>query len=309
MSNKPNLIKELREKTGAGILDCKNALLENNNDIIQSIDWLRKKGLSTASKKSNRIAAEGLVAVNVLNERSGVIIEVNSETDFVSRNNIFQDFVKNCSIIASKSNYNLDELLASSYLNTGKSVKEELIEKIAAIGENLNIRRLVSLEISNPGFIVSYVHNTVSNNLGKIGVLVAFETEIQNNEVKDFGKHIAMHIAATNPLSVNIEGLDPLIIKNEKQILLEQTISSGKPSDIAEKIVEGRIKKFYQENILNEQIFVVDGKTKINSLLNDFSKKYGKDIKILGFKKIVLGEGIEVEQKDFASEVAATVKK
>ncbi len=305
MNLNANLIKELREKSGAGILDCKNALLQNDNDVDKSIDWLRKKGLSVAAKKSGRVAAEGLVGVHISNNQA-CLIEINSETDFVSRNEHFQRFVNDCSKIALTSNGNLESLLKSKFIEDGNTVEDELTKNIATIGENLNIRRIEKITLDEPGLIVSYVHNSVSENLGKIGVILSLKSNAEQNSLDKIGKKIAMHIAASNPISLNLDSLDPKIIDKEKKVLIEQAISSGKPKDIAEKIVEGRVRKFCEEVVLLEQTFVIDGKSKIKDVLKQYSNKLGTEVSIDTFKMLILGQGIEVEEKDFAAEVAAT---
>ena len=305
MSLNANLIKELREKSGAGMVDCKNALLQNDNNVEKSIDWLRKKGLSVAAKKSGRVAAEGLVGVNI-NNNQACLIEINSETDFVSRNEQFQKFVSDCSKIAVTTNGDLKNLLKSKFINSDNTVEDELTKNVATIGENLNIRRIEKIDLDEPGIIISYVHNSVSENLGKIGVILSLKSNANKNSLENIGKKIAMHIAASNPISLNLESLDPKIIDKEKQVLIEQAISSGKSKEIAEKMVEGRIRKFCEEVVLLEQTFVIDGKSKIKDILKQHSTELGADISIDNFKMLILGQGIEVEEKDFAAEVAAT---
>ena len=305
MSLNANLIKELREKSGAGIVDCKNALLQNDNDIDKSIDWLRKKGLSVAAKKSGRVAAEGLVGVHIDNNQA-CLIEINSETDFVSRNEQFQKFVNDCSKIAITTDGVLDSLLKSKFIESDNTVEDELTKNIATIGENLNIRRIEKITLDGPGSIISYVHNSVSENLGKIAVILSLKSNANQNSLENIGKKIAMHIAASNPISLNMDGLDPKIVNKEKQVLIEQAISSGKPKEIAEKMVEGRIRKFCDEVVLLEQTFVIDGKTKIKDVLKQYSSELGTEVSIGSFKMLILGQGIEVEEKDFAAEVAAT---
>ena len=306
MSLNASLIKELREKSGAGIVDCKNALSENNNNIEKSIDWLRKKGLSVAAKKSGRVAAEGLVGLNIEGDEA-CLIEVNSETDFVSRNEKFQKFVNDCSKIALQSDGNVENFLKLNYINSASTVQEELTKNIATIGENLNIRRIERVSLNEPGLIVSYVHNSVVGNLGKIAVVVALKSNGSKEKLYDIGKKIAMHIAASNPISLDLESLDPNVIEKEKQVLIEQAISSGKPKEIAEKMVQGRIKKFCEEIVLLEQNFVIDGKTKIKDVLKQSFQDLEDEVSISSFKILILGQGIEVEEKDFAAEVAATV--
>ena len=305
MSLNANLIKELREKSGAGIVDCKNALMQNGNDIDKSIDWLRKKGLSVAAKKSGRVAAEGLVGVHI-NNNEACLIEINSETDFVSRNELFQKFVNDCSKIASTTDGGLDSLLKSKFIESDNTVEDELTKNIATIGENLKIRRIEKITLDGPGVIVSYVHNSVSENLGKIAVILSLKSNANQNSLEIIGKKIAMHIAASNPISLNLDDLDPKIVNKEKQVLIEQAISSGKPQDIAEKMVEGRIRKFCEEVVLLEQTFVIDGKSKIKDLLKQYSSELKAEVSIDSFKILILGQGIEVEEKDFAAEVAAT---
>ena len=305
MSLNANLIKELREKSGAGIVDCKNALMQNENDIDKSIDWLRKKGLSVAAKKSGRVAAEGLVGVHIHNNQA-CLIEINSETDFVSRNEQFQKFVNDCSKIATTTDGDLDSLLKSKFIESDNTVEDELTKNIATIGENLNIRRIEKITLDGRGAIVSYVHNSVSENLGKIAVILSLKSNANQNSLEKIGKKIAMHIAASNPISLNLDGLDPKIVNKEKQDLIEQAILSGKPKDIAEKMVEGRIRKFCDEVVLLEQTFVIDGKTKIKDVLKQYSSEIGTEVSIDSFKMLILGQGIEVEEKDFAAEVAAT---
>ena len=246
MSLNANLIKELREKSGAGIVDCKNALLQNDNNVEKSIDWLRKKGLSVAAKKSGRVAAEGLVGVNITNNQA-CLIEINSETDFVSRNEQFQKFVSDCSKIAVTTNGDLKNLLKSKFINSDNTVEDELTKNVATIGENLNIRRIEKINLDEPGIIVSYVHNSVSENLGKIGVILSLKSNADKSSLENIGKKIAMHIAASNPISLNLESLDPKIIDKEKQVLIEQAISSGKSKEIAEKMAKGRIRKFQKK--------------------------------------------------------------
>ena len=307
MSLNANLIRELREKSGAGIVDCKNALSQNDNDVDKSIDWLRKKGLSVAAKKSGRVAADGLVGVHIDNNKA-CLIEINSETDFVSRNEQFQKFVSDCSKIALNADGDLNSLLKSKFLDAENTVEDELTKNIATIGENLNIRRIEKITLDGPGLIVSYVHNSVSENLGKIAVILSLKSNADQKSLGDIGKQIAMHIAASNPISLNLDNLDPKIVDKEKQVLIEQAISSGKPKDIAEKMVEGRIRKFCEDVVLLEQTFVIDGKTKIKDLLKQHSTELANDVTIGSFKMLILGQGIEVEEKDFAAEVAATAK-
>ena len=242
-----------------------------------------------------------------INKNKGCILEVNTETDFVSRNELFQKFVKKCSSIATEVDGGIEELLQSKFLDNDNTVREELTNNVATIGENITIRRIKKIELNEKGLIASYVHNAVNEDLGKIAVLVSLRSNGDLKKLKEIGKKIAMHIAATNPLSISIESLDKNIIENEKQVLLEQAMTSGKPKEIAEKMVEGRLKKFQQDVVLLEQNFVIDGKTKIRDVLDNFSKEIGASIILDDFKILILGEGIEVEEKDFAAEVAATI--
>ena len=307
MSLTASMVKELREKSGAGMMDCKKALSENNGQMEDAIDWLRKKGLASVSKKSGRIAAEGLVGINVKNN-SGVIIEINSETDFVSRNEIFQNFVKNCGELALSKKSNIEELKKLPYPGSERTVDEELANNIATIGENMNIRRLEFLEVSEGG-LFSYIHNSTAEGLGRLGVLVSLKSKLNVDELSALGKQIAMHVAATSPKSLSIDDLDEQIVNRERQVLIDQAIASGKPKEIADKIVQGRMHKFYQEVVLNEQVSVLDGETKIKDLVKNFSKEKNSDIELTGFKIIKLGDGIEVEETNFAEEVAATASK
>ena len=302
-----SMVKELREKSGAGMMDCKKALSENNGQMEEAIDWLRKKGLASVSKKSGRVAAEGLVGINVKNN-SGVIIEINSETDFVSRNEIFQNFVKTCAELALSKKSSIEDLKKLPYPGSVRTVDEELANNIATIGENMNIRRLEFLEVSEGG-LFSYIHNSTADGLGRLGVLVSLKSKLNVDELSALGKQIAMHVAATSPKSLSIDNLDEQIVNRERQVLIDQAIASGKPKEIADKIVQGRMHKFYQEVVLNEQVSVLDGETKIKDLVKNFSKDKNSEIELTGFKMIKLGDGIEVEETNFAEEVAATAGK
>ena len=304
MAFSASMVKELREKSGAGMMDCKKALMETDGKIEDAVDWLRKQGLSAVEKKSARVAAEGLIGITVKNN-IGALVEVNSETDFVARNELFQKFVKTCSEIVLSSKNDIDALKSNRYPNSIKTVNEELTNNIATIGENMNIRRVEFLEVSN-GIIVSYMHNSVAEGLGKLGVLVALESIAENDKLFEIGKQIAMHIAATSPKSLNIEDLDPDLVERERQVLTDQAIASGKPKEIAEKMVQGRLNKFFQEVVLNEQVSVVDGETKIKDIVKNLSLEINHDVIIKDFKLLKLGEGIEIQESDFAAEVAAT---
>jgi len=304
MALSASMVKELREKSGAGMMDCKKALQETDGIMEEAVDWLRKNGLSAVAKKSGRVAAEGLIGVAV-KESSGAIIEINSETDFVARNEIFQGFVRTCSELAIDNNNDVNFLKQLAYPNSGRTVEEELTNNIATIGENMNIRRIETLKISN-GVVISYVHNSVKEGLGRLGVLVSIKTDVKSDKLLAVGKQIAMHIAATSPQSLNIEDLDEEIVEREKQILIDQALASGKPKDIAEKMVIGRMQKFYQDVVLNEQTFVIDGETKIKDVIIKLGKDINSKVELTAFKRLTLGEGIEVADIDFAAEVAAT---
>jgi elongation factor Ts len=302
MSVTAALVKELREKSGAGMMDCKKALGETNGDMDAAIDWLRTKGLATAAKKSGRVASEGLVAIAV-EGTSGAVVELNAETDFVARNTEFQDFARSLSGLALAAG-DLDTLRAATYPGTGRTVEEELTQKIATIGENMTLRRMERLSVSN-GAVVSYMHNATADGLGRIGVLVALESTADEAALQGLGKQLAMHIAATSPASLSVEDLDKDAVQRERDVLIEQAKASGKPQEIAEKMVEGRMKKYYQEVVLLEQTSVIDGETRIADVITKAGKDAGADIAMTAFVRFNLGEGIEKEETDFAAEVAA----
>ena len=304
MSFSASMVKELREKSGAGMMDCKKALIETECNMDDAIDWLRKQGLSAVAKKSSRVAAEGLIGVTIKDTKGGMI-EINSETDFVARNELFQSFVKTCSNLVLTSKSNIDVLKNLTFSNSDNTVDQELKNNIATIGENMNIRRIEYIEVSE-GVLVSYVHNKVSEDLGKLGVIVAIESKANKDKLLEVGKQIAMHIAATSPKSLNIDDLDTNLVDREKEVLIDQAVSSGKPKEIAEKIVQGRMKKFFQDVVLNEQVSVIDGETKIKDIIKNLSKELGTQVILKDFKILKLGEGIEVAENDFAAEVAAT---
>jgi elongation factor Ts len=295
-------VKELREKSGAGMMDCKKALNETDGDIDAAVDWLRTKGLAAAAKKSGRVASEGLVAASV-SGRSGALVELNSETDFVSRNDEFQNFAKALADIALGVN-NLDELKAADFPNTGRSVEEEVTQKIATIGENMTLRRMQKVEV-NSGLVIPYMHNAVADGLGRIGVLVGLSSSADEGHLSALGKQLAMHIAATSPASLSVDDLDSAMVLRERDVLIEQAKASGKPQDIAEKMVEGRMRKYYEEVVLLEQTFVVDGESKIKAVIEKSAKESGSEIALTAFCQFNLGEGVEKEETDFAAEVAA----
>jgi len=295
-------VKELRERTGAGMMDCKKALAETNGDMEAAVDWLRAKGLSAAAKKAGRTAAEGLVGVAVEGTR-GAAVEVNSETDFVAKNEQFQEFVRNVAQIALANGGDVEALKAASYPGGG-TVEEKLTDNIATIGENQSLRRATVVEVTK-GAVVPYVHNAVAPGLGKIGVLVALESEAPAGTLQALGKQIAMHIAAANPLALSGEELDPSLIERERAIAIEKAKDSGKPQNIVEKMVEGSLAKFRKENALLSQLFVIDNKTPVADVVADAAKEAGAGIEVASFVRFQLGEGIEKKQDDFAAEVAA----
>ncbi len=295
-----SMVKELREKTGAGMMDAKKALVENNGDIEASIDWLRTKGLAKAEKKSGRAAAEGLVAVATAGTK-GAVVEINSETDFVARNEKFQTFVSKVAQIALEKDST--EELAAAEFEGGKNVQESLTDLIATIGENMTLRRSNKLEVSQ-GSVVSYVHGALADGLGKIGVLIALESAASDDALQALGKQLAMHIAAANPAYLDKNSIDPEAMERERNVLKEQAIASGKPADIAEKMVEGRMRKYYEEVCFLEQVFVIDGESKVSDVVAAAAKEAGADIKVAGYVRLQLGEGVEVEAEDFAAEVS-----
>jgi len=302
MSVTAALVKELREKSGAGMMDCKKALAETDGDMEAAIDWLRTKGLATAAKKSGRVASEGLVAFCV-GGTSGAVIELNAETDFVARNTEFQEFASTLAQLALGAE-DLESLTASDYPGTGRNVADELTTKIATIGENMSLRRMAKVSVGS-GMVVSYMHNSTAPGLGRIGVLVALESTAGADVLEGLGKQIAMHIAATSPASLSVDDLDPEAVQRERDVLIEQAKASGKPQEIAEKMVEGRMKKYYQEVVLLEQTSVIDGETRIADVVANAGKDAGAEIALTGFVRFNLGEGIEKEETDFAAEVAA----
>ena len=299
------LIKKLRETTGCGISDCNKALAENGDDFEKSVDWLRKKGLSAAVKKGSRVTAEGAVAVFVEGKKAS-IIEVNSETDFVARNQKFQDLVSNLAKIAIAFGNDVEKFKTAKYVGATHSVDEEVKNQIGVIGENINLRRIDSLSVEN-GVVVSYIHNAVAANMGKIAVLVAFESKAAGDKLAEIGKQIAMHIAATKPEALNVSDVNPEKLNRETEILKDQARASGKPESIIDKMIEGRIRKYYEDVVLLEQNFVMDDKLKIKDVVAGFAKENG-ETKISVFKLFILGEGIEKKENDFAAEVASMTK-
>ena len=299
------LVKELREKTGAGMMDCKKALNETNGDVEQAVDWLRKKGLSAAEKKSGRVAAEGLVAVAV-DGNKGAIVEINAETDFVSRNEEFQNYVETVCMSALENNGDESSILAASFPHSARNNADELTNLIATIGENMNFRRAASLNVSQ-GIVAAYMHSALRDGLGRIGVLVALESKGDKDKLQALGKQLAMHIAAAQPQFLSINDVDEDSLARERDVLSEQARASGKPENIIEKMVEGRIRKYYEEVVLEEQIFVIDNESKITKIIADTAKNIGADITLSGFVRFALGEGIEKKESDFAKEVAEAI--
>ena len=298
------MVKELRETTGAGMMDCKAALNETGGDIEAAIDWLRAKGLSKAAKKAGRVAAEGLVCVTA-EGTSGAIVEINAETDFVARNEQFQNYVRDVAGIALSTGHDDMEVLSNTaYPNTSHNVDEELKRLIATIGENMTNRRAAYLNVDD-GVVATYIHSGVSDGLGKIGVLVALESTGDKDKLATLGRQIAMHVAATSPMSLSADDLSPEVIERERQVLIEQAKESGKPQDIAEKMVEGRLRKYFEEVALLSQVFVVDGENRVGDVVKNVAKELGAAIQVKAFVRFALGEGIEKEETDFAAEVAA----
>ncbi len=292
------LVKDLRDKTGAGMMDCKKALTETEGDIETAVDWLRKKGLAAAAKKSGRIAAEGLVGVASAPNKAAMV-EVNAETDFVARNETFQEFVAKVAEIALQVGDNLDTINAAPFPDTGRTIAEELTHLVATIGENMTIRRAAVLSVKQ-GVVASYMHQALRPGLGKIGVLAAVEGPGELDALEALGRQVGMHVAATSPDALDVDSVDPAALDRERAVLSEQARASGKPENIIEKMVEGRIRKYYEEVVLLEQVWVHDGESRVRAVL----KKAG--VALTGFVRFKLGEGIEKPNDDFAAEVAAT---
>ena len=295
------LVKELREKTGVGMMDCKKALVENNGEIEAAVDWLRTKGLSAAEKKAGRVASEGLIGISV-EGGTGALVEVNAETDFVARNDDFQAFVQTVADLARASGDDLEALKAADYPETDRTVEEELTHMIATIGENMSLRRVQNVTAGN-GALGSYMHNALIPGLGKIGVLVALESEADAAAFETLGKQIAMHVAAAKPQAVNRDGLDQAVVERERDVLVEQARESGKPEEIIEKMIEGRMRKYYEEVCLLDQTFVIDGESKIEKVLEDAGKEAGKPVSVSTFGLFILGEGVEKKKEDFAAAI------
>ncbi|TXH34686.1 MAG: elongation factor Ts [Rhodospirillaceae bacterium] len=295
------LVKELREKSGAGMMDCKKALTETSGDLEAAIDWLRKKGLAAAAKKAGRVASEGLVGVAAEGTK-GALVEVNSETDFVARNESFQSFVTAVTKLALTAGD--IESLKVAKLPEGITVTEKLTQLVATIGENMSLRRVATVSV-NSGVVASYMHNAAAAGIGKIGVLVGLESTGDAAKLAALGKQIAMHIAAANPQALDIGAVNPADLERERDVLAEQARASGKPEEIIAKMVEGRLRKYYEDVVLLEQLYVIDGESRVKQVVEKAAKEIGAPVKVTGFVRMALGEGIEKEQKDFAAEVAA----
>lgn len=301
------MVKELRESTGAGMLDCKKALVEANGNMEEAVDWLRKKGLASAAKKSSRIAAEGLVAVKVDGNR-GAVVEVNSETDFVAKNDIFQAYVEDAAQVALSCNGDVEAMKNAKDPASDKTFGERLTDMIARIGENMNLRRAKIVAVNN-GLVCSYVHNAARDGLGKIGVLVALESTADKAQLAPLGKQIAMHIAASAPIALDVAHVDPAAVEHEKSIFAEQAAASGKPANIIEKMVEGRVRKFYEEVVLEEQAFIMDPDKKVKDVVAQAAKDTGADVKLVDFAFFKLGDGLQKKEEDFSAEVAAQLNR
>ncbi len=298
-----SMVKGLRDKTGAGMMDCKAALNETAGDMEAAVDWLRAKGFAKAAKKAGRVAAEGLIGL-AAEAKQAALVEVNSETDFVARNDKFQEMVKTIATDALKAKGDVESLAKAKFGGGKTSVADHLKEMIGAIGENMTLRRSAYVSVKN-GAVSSYVHNSIAPGLGKIGVIVALELNGDAEALKDFGKQVAMHIAAANPQAITVESLDPVTVARERAVLTEQAKESGKPAPVVEKMVEGRLRKFYEEVVLLSQAFVHDPETTVAKALAAAETDAGAPIKIVGFHRFALGEGIDRPESDFAAEVAA----
>ena len=300
------LVKDLRQRTGAGMMDCKRALIETGGDIESGIDWLRKKGLAAAAKKGGRVTADGLVGVRIEAGR-GALVEVNTETDFVSRNPEFQAFVTTVAQLALDANGSLEALKASPYPGSGRTVEEQLTHLIATMGENMNLRRVAVLAVE-PGVTGAYIHNALSPTVGKIGVIVAVQSDAAAKDLEPVAKQIAMHIAAASPGFVARADVDTRLLDRERAVLEEQARTTGKAEAIIEKMVEGRLRRYYEEVCLLEQTFVIDGESKIADVLDRIAKEIGRPLKVTAFQQFVLGEGLEKREENFAAEVAKTAE-
>jgi elongation factor Ts len=297
------LVKELRDKTGAGMMDCKRALGDSGGDVEAAVDWLRKKGLAAAAKKAGRVAAEGLIGVATA-DKAGAVVEVNSETDFVARNELFQNFVRAVARLAVAAERDVDALKAASFAGNGKTVEGELADLIGRIGENMVLRRVTRLSVAQ-GHVASYVHNSISPGLGKIGVLVALESTAGDDVLAPLGRQLAMHVAAANPQYLDVASVPAAALDRERAVLRDQAATTGKSADIVERMVEGRLRKFYEDSVLLDQVFVIDGETRVSKVVEAAAKSAGTPIKIAAFVRFALGEGIDRPTTDFAAEVGA----
>jgi len=300
------LVKELREKSGAGMMDCKKALTETAGDMEAAIDWLRAKGISKADKKSGRTAAEGLIGVSSAGHKA-VLVEINSETDFVARNDAFQDIVRGVAAVALSTDGTVDAIGAATYPATGKSVTDTIKDAIGTIGENMTLRRSALLEVEH-GVVATYIHNAAGDGIGKLGVLVALKSVGDKAVLTSIGRQVAMHIAATNPLAIRSEEVDAAVAERERNVFIEQARESGKPEAIIEKMVEGRMRKFFEEVALLSQAFVINPDLTVGAAVKEAEKEAGAAIEITGMARLLLGEGVEKEETDFAAEVAAVAK-
>ncbi len=300
------LVKELREKSGAGMMDCKKALTENDGDIEAAIDWLRAKGIAKADKKSGRTAAEGLIGIAGAGTKA-VVVEVNSETDFVARNDAFQELVRGVASVALSTDGSVDAIAAANYPASGKSVADTITDAIAHIGENMTLRRASLLSVED-GVVATYVHNAVADGLGKLGVLVALKSTGKKEVLNAIGRQVAMHISATNPLAIRAEEVDAAVAERERNVFIEQSRASGKPDAIIEKMVDGRMRKFFEEVALLSQAFVINPDLTVGAAIKEAEKEAGAPIEVTGMARLLLGEGIEKEESDFAAEVAAVAK-
>ncbi|TWF49849.1 translation elongation factor Ts [Neorhizobium alkalisoli] len=300
------LVKELREKSGAGMMDCKKALSETNGDIEAAIDWLRAKGISKADKKSGRTAAEGLIGIAGAGHKA-VVIELNSETDFVARNDAFQDLVRGVAQVALGTDGTVEAISAATYPASGKPVVDTIKDAIATIGENMTLRRAAKLEVEH-GVVATYIHNAAGEGIGKLGVLVALKSVGDKEVLSSLGRQIAMHVAATNPLAIRAEEVDAAVAERERNVFIEQARESGKPEAIIEKMVDGRMRKFFEEVALLSQAFVINPDVTVGQAVKDAEKLAGAAIEVTGMARLLLGDGVEKEESDFAAEVAAVAK-
>ena len=301
-------VKELREKSGAGMMDAKKALVETDGDQDAAMDWLRAKGIAKADKKSGRTAAEGLIGMSASPDK-GVLVELNSETDFVARNENFQKLVREVSDVALTTDGNVESVRDAIMVSTGKSVENTIQEAVATIGENMNLRRTAMLEAGEDGTIAAYVHNVAAPGMGKLGVLVSLSAPGGDaDKLREFGRQVAMHVAAVNPASLDVDSLDPAEVERERNVLTEQARESGKPDNVIEKMIEGRMRKYYEEVVLVKQSFVVNPDVTVEKAAEEASKEIGGKVTIDAFVRLALGEGVEKEESDFAAEVAAVAK-